>query len=214
MDGTTPETNDQRPPVEAPPPAPAPGKRERKAPSAEAAKLAAERKRLKRAMEKMLASNDAAAIADAAAKLAGAGGDTAAGRPAEASEPAALEKAEPEKKPEPAKGPTPEEVEAMAGLAAGIVSMVAEPLAGTDFDPMKPRPNPLGGEPVVMATELTKALAPVLAKHLPNMVTTAEGNLMLTVALWLAPPALAVAKRKMLGDAAPANVDGAGQKAA
>lgn len=213
MDDTTPETNAPLPGVETPP-APATGKRERKPPSAEAARLANEKKRLKRQLEKMLASNDAEAIAAAAAKLAGEAGDEDAGRPAQAAEASALEKAEPEKKPEPAKEPTPEEVAAMAGFAAGIVSMVAEPLAGTDFDPMKPRPNPLGGEPVVMAQELTKALAPVLAKHLPNMVTTPEGNLMLTVALWLAPPALAVVKRKVLGDGEPANVNGAGQKAA
>jgi hypothetical protein len=214
MDDTTPETNPQPPPGEQPP-AQAGAKRERKAPSPEAARLAAEKKRVKRKLEKLLASSDAEAISRAAQQLEAAEDGTGAERPAEAPATAALEAAAPEAKVEPAKAPSPEEVAAFMGFAGQVVAMVAAPLAGTDFDPMVERPNPVTGEPTTMASELTKALAPVLAKHLPNMVTTPEGNLALVVALWLAPATLAAVKRKAFGEGtAPANVDGAGVKAA
>ena len=36
--------------------------------------------------------------------------------------------------------------------------MLAAPLAGTRYDPMKAKPNPLGGEDIVPGAELTKAL--------------------------------------------------------
>jgi hypothetical protein len=214
VDETTPETNPQ-PPAGEQPPAPAGGKRERKPPSPEAAKLAADKKKLKRKLEKLLASGDATAIGVAAQKLEALEDGPDASTPAETPAPAALETAAPEARPEPAKVPSAEETAACLNLAASVVGMIAEPLAGTDFDPMKARPNPLTGEPVVMAAALTEALAPVLAKHLPNMVTTPEGNLLLTVALWLAPPTLAAVKRKALGEGGTqANVDGAGVKAA
>jgi hypothetical protein len=206
MDETTTETT---PPAAQVQPQPAGGKPGRKPPSPEQARVAAERKRLKRKLEKLLTEGDAAALAAAAAKLEGGEAEAPVATAPEA--PAELAKAEPAAPA--AKAPTPEEVAAMTELAAGIVGMVAEPLAGTDFDPMKPRPNPLGGEPVVMTKALTEALAPVLAKHLPNMVSTPEGNLALAVALWLAPPLTAMAKKKLLGEGAPANVDGAGLKA-
>lgn len=209
MDDTTTEQPTEQPGSEPARPAPANGKRERKPPSAEQAKKAAAAKALKRQVEKVLASGDADAMEAMRRKLAGDSGGEEPAAVADTAAPLAVDFV-----PAAPVAPTAAEVEAMQELAAGLVAMVAEPLAGTDFDPMKPRPNPLGGEPVVMGKELTKALAPVLAKYLPTMVTTPEGQLALTVALWLGPPAMVVARRKMLGEGTTAGAEGAGVKAA
>jgi hypothetical protein len=210
------ETTSDTPPAPEPaleqPPA-AGGKRERKAPSQEQAKLAADKKRLKRKLEKLLASNDAAALAAAASKLDGEDGGE---EPARQAEPAALEKAAPtaEKTAAAAKVPTAEETAAMLPLANACFAMVAGPLAGTKFDPMQPRPNPLGGEPIVPAAAIVEALAPVLAKYVPAMVTTPEGQLALALAMWLGPPVVETVKAKVMGDGADKpGAEGAGTRA-
>jgi hypothetical protein len=209
------ETTSDTPPAPEPaleqPPA-AGGKRERKAPSQEQAKLAADKKRLKRKLEKLLASNDAAALSAAAAKLDGEDGGE---EPARQVEPAALEKAAPTaEKAAAAKVPTAEETAAMLPLANACFAMVAGPLAGTKFDPMQPRPNPLGGEPIIPAAAIVEALAPVLAKYVPAMVTTPEGQLALALAMWLGPPVVETVKAKVMGDGTDKpSAEGAGTRA-
>ncbi|OJT27312.1 hypothetical protein BO221_04830 [Archangium sp. Cb G35] len=183
--------------------APTGGKRERKPPSAEAAKLAADKKRLKRQLEKLLASNDPDALATAAAKLAGEEGSA----PSQAA-PAALEKTEAA-----APAPTAEETAAMVPVAQSVVAMLAAPLAGTRYDPMRPKPNPLGGEDIVPAKALTEALAPVLAKYLPAAITTPEGQLAMVTLMWLGPPTLELVMEKVGEDDKP-SAEGAGTRAA
>ncbi|MFE8599826.1 hypothetical protein [Archangium violaceum] len=186
------------------------GKRERKPPSPEAAKLAADKKRLKRQLEKLLASNDPEALAAAAGKLAGEEGSAT---PSQAA-PAALEKAEatvPEKTAAPA--PTAEETAAMVPVAQSVVAMLAAPLAGTRYDPMRPKPNPLGGDDIIPAKALTEALAPVLAKYLPAAITTPEGQLAMVTLMWLGPPTLELVMEKV-GEGDKPSADGAGTRAA
>lgn len=214
MDQDTSDTTAGQPPApgDNAGPAPAGGKRERKAPSPEQARLAAERKRLKRQMEKLLADGDAEAIAAAARKLAGEGGEA----PAAASEPAALERREeaPAAAEKPANAPTAEEVAAMVPVAQSMVAMVAGSLKGTRFDPMKPSPNPLGGDDIIPARALTEALAPVLAKYLPAAVATPEGQLALVAVMWLGPPTVELVKEKMTGGGDTAGTGSAGIRAA
>jgi len=210
------ETNDTQPAQETPAETPAAGggRRERKPPSPEQARLAANRKKLKRQLEKMLASNDAEALERAAQKLAGEEGGEV---PASQAEPAALEKSAPaavEKTATAAKVPTAEETAAMLPLANACFAMVAGPLAGTKFDPMQPRPNPLGGEPIVPAAAIVEALAPVLAKYVPSMVTTPEGQLALALAMWLGPPVVETVKARVMGeDAGKSSAEGTGTRA-
>jgi hypothetical protein len=185
-----------------------PGKAGRKPPSPEQAKLAAERKRLKRRLEKLLAEGDAAALAAAAAKLEGEGEREAPAAPSEDA-PAALEKA-----PEKPAAPTAEETAAMVPVAQSMVAMLAAPLAGTRYDPMRPKPNPLGGEDIVPARALTEALAPVLAKYLPAAITTPEGQLAMVTLMWLGPPTLELVMEKVRAeDGNASKVEGAGTRA-
>lgn len=195
------------------PPAPqdaAPPKRERPPPSPEKAKAANLRKKLKRAVEKTMESDDLEVLERAAAALAGGAPVVAAAEPGAAlaaAEPAAVASAT-------AAAPSAEEVAAMTALANGLFAMVAAPLAGTKFDPMVPRPNPLGGEAIIPAQAVVQAAGPVLAKYLPAAVATPEGQLALAMALWLVPPAVELAKERMLGEGNAASAEGAGLKAA
>ncbi len=195
------------PPEAEPQAAPDAGKRERKPPSEAQAKKAAAAKRLKRQMEKLLAAGDTEALEAAALALDGKGGAVGdAG--AAAAQPASVE----ERKVAPvAPSPSPEEAAAMMPLATTVVAMIAGPLAGTAYDPMRPCPNPFGGEAIISAQQLVHALAPVLAKYVPAVVTTPEGQLALAVALWLGPPTVEVVKAKVMGGGAdPAGAAGVG----
>ncbi|ATB36293.1 hypothetical protein CYFUS_001707 [Cystobacter fuscus] len=201
-------TSTQETPPEAPPAAS--GKRERPPPSPEKARRAAAAKRLKRAVEKALESDDPEAMERAAAALSG-GASVAASAPS--AEPgAALVPAETPAVAAPM--PSAEELAAMTQLANGLFAMVAAPLQGTKFDPMVPRPNPLGGEAIVPAQAVVQAAGPVLAKYLPSAVATPEGQLALALALWLVPPALEMATARVMGEGSAASAEGAGIKAA
>lgn len=175
LDATTPPTEAQPAPHEAPPESPARSKRERKPKSPEQLRRDALAKRLKRRTERLLLEGSLDEL------------EAAAGAEGSESAPQSAKLAPAEKTP--ALAPSAEDVKLWQAPSDQLVLMLANGLQGTRFAPS-----------AEIQTELGNALAPVLAKYAPSVIATPEARLAMVLVAWLAKPTAELVAEKMAGD--------------
>ncbi|QRN92842.1 hypothetical protein JRI60_26905 [Archangium violaceum] len=171
----------------APPEGDAPrARRERKPKTPEQARASNARRAVSRRLERLMAEGNIDQLEAAAAALE----DVTPGKRGKGGEPAApAEKKPAEGQDKAAALPPEDEVRLWAPAAESLAKTLAAGVKGTRFE-----------QSPEIQQELAAALAPVMAKYGPAVMTTPEARLGLVLAAWLAKPTAELVAEKFFGD--------------